>query len=93
MNNPFNLTDLPKLETGPGFLPSIGERIVALLLFFAYPLAFIGLLYSAYLLIVSAGKPEGYNNAKKNITFIITGIFIIVFTTALINIVVSIFKK
>ena len=66
------------------------NRIVDTLTFFAYPLALAGLLYSAYLLITSFGNPDAYAKAKKNVIFLLTGIFLIVGAVALTNLMIRI---
>lgn len=75
-------------KAGTGIV-ALAERIYQLFIAVAYPLAFIALLYVSYTLITSAGNPEGYAKAKKQMIYVITGIFLIVFSTVLINLVIG----
>lgn len=64
-------------------LPNFAERIYHILTQLAYPLAFAAIIYTAYILLTSLGKPEGYERAKKNLIYLVTGIGLIVFTRIL----------
>lgn len=68
-------------------LPALLNRIGDLIQHLAYPVALIGLVYTAYILITSIGNPEAITKAKKNITYIATGILIIYFSQYIIMIV------
>ena len=59
------------------------------LLAVGYPLAFLSMVVSAYLLISSQGKPDAYTKARKNLTYLCIGIFLIVAATALVRFFVS----
>jgi hypothetical protein len=67
----------------------LASRLLNDLLFLAYPLSFAAVVYSAYLLISSAGNPDAWTKAKKNITNLVIGIFFIVFASIL----VAMFRK
>ena len=79
----INTSALPDDENQilPAFVNKIGDFLLVL----AYPAALIGLAYTAYILITSIGKPEAITTAKKNITYIVTGIFIIYFSQYIIQ--------
>ena len=88
-----NLPNIPQSainDTAGSGVTILLNRIVEALTFLAYPLALAGLLYSAYLLITSFGSPDAYNKAKKNVIFILTGIFLIVGAVALTNLMIRI---
>ncbi|MBU6388972.1 hypothetical protein KGQ71_00475 [Patescibacteria group bacterium] len=68
-------------------IADIANRILNVLLVFAYPLAFLALLYSAYLLITSAGKSDAYTKVKKNILYLSIGIFVIAMAVSMGNII------
>jgi hypothetical protein len=72
-------------------LPSLAERIAEILLRIAYPLAFIGIIYSVYLLVVNSGNPDAFKTTKKNVGFIVTGILLLIFALFIFNKVVKIF--
>jgi hypothetical protein len=66
------------VSTDPGTgVQVLLERVVNLMLDVAIPLAFIGIVYTAWQVITSAGKPDAYGAARKNIAYIATGIFIL----------------
>lgn len=77
----------PKTTAG-----DIANGILSLLTSLAYPLAFLALLYTAYILVSSLGKPEAYTTAKKNITYVVIGIFLIVFAVAMVRFVTGLFS-
>jgi hypothetical protein len=79
-----NANDLPGL---------LATRIYHILTNLAYPLAFVGIIYSAYLLLTSMGSPEAYAKTKKNIIYITTGIALIVFTAILFRFVQGFFAN
>ncbi len=57
----------------------VADRIVSTLITISYPLAFLALLFCAYLLISSAGNPDAYAKVKKNVMNVVIGVFLIVF--------------
>ena len=61
-------------NAGPADLAS---RIVDILSALAYPLAFAGIIYTAYILVTASGSPDGWTKAKKNLSYILTGFFLI----------------
>jgi hypothetical protein len=79
-------------EDPNGILPALAERIAQLLTLLAYPLAFIGIIYSVYLLIVNSSNPEALKTTKKNIGYIAAGIFIIVFSIIIFNYISALFN-
>lgn len=76
-----------------GILPEIANRVATFLQIMAWPLAFVGLIYSAYILISSAGNPDAWTKAKKNVGYIATGIFLLVFTVIIFNFFSGLFSK
>lgn len=83
-----------KIDASPNSIPStLAVRIYHLLTDLAYPLAFVGIIYSAYLLATSMGNPEGYAKTKKNIIYITTGIALILFTAVIFRFVQSFFAN
>ena len=81
--NPINFLNLPEraVDTRAGFgLVDFVNRIIEILLSLAYPLAFASIVYSAYVLITSNGNPDAFTKLKKNLTYLITGLFLIVFS-------------
>jgi len=90
--NPFSDTGsiLGTLNADPNSgISQLANRLLNFLLFLVYPVAFAGLVYTAYLLITSAGNPDAWAKAKKNIAYMVIGIFIIVFA----SIFVSLFRR
>ena len=80
--NPINFIDIPSraIETSATFgVIDFANRIIEFLLSVAYPLAFAAIIYISYLLITSGGNPDAYGKVKKNITYLVTGLFLIVF--------------
>lgn len=73
------------------FLPALANRIAVILTYLAYPLAFIGIVYSVYLLIANSGNPDALKTTKKNIGYIAIGIFLIVFTILIFSFVSAFF--
>jgi hypothetical protein len=61
------------------------NRIADLLLAIALPLAILAVVFAAYSLIKSQGKPDGYANAKKYLIYVASGIFFIVFARILVT--------
>lgn len=83
------------LQKGKDGLVSPGlivNGVLGLITSLAYPLAFLAILYSAYILISSVGKPEAFTTAKKNISFLLIGIFLIVFAAAFVRFITGIFS-
>ena len=82
-----------KLSTAPGAgVQALGDRILQILVDLAYPLAIICIIYTAYILISSSNSPDGYTKAKKNITYLIIGVFLIIFASVFVNIAIGFFK-
>lgn len=82
------LLNLPtgRLTEGAGTgAAAVANRIVDVLTFLIYPLAFASLVYSAYLLLSSAGNPDAWGKAKKNVTYIVTGVFLAVFAAIFVS--------
>jgi hypothetical protein len=77
-------------DAGQG-VQALFDRILRLMLVFAYPLAFVSLVYSAYLLITSAGKPEAYGAARKNINYLLVGSLIIIFAVYIVRFFITLF--
>ena len=59
----------------------------------ALPLAVAGIIYSAYIMIVSSGNPDAYTKAKKNLLYIVGGIFLIVFAATIVSSISGLFNK
>jgi hypothetical protein len=56
---------------------ALANRIIDTLSFLAYPLAFAAIVYTAYVLITAGNSPDGWTKAKKNVSFILIGFFLI----------------
>ena len=78
-------------SAGTGVIQFV-NRIIDIMLSIAYPLAFFSVLYSAYLLITSAGNPDAYAKTKKNVTYLITGVFLIVFAVVGVRFITGLIK-
>jgi len=61
------------------------NRIASLLLAVAIPLAIVGVVYAAIALIQASGKPDGYTKARKNLMYVVTGIFLLVFSALIVR--------
>ena len=80
------------LDTTAGTgIASLLNRIVSLMLAFAFPLAFIGLVVSAWKLISSAGDAAAMATAKKNIGYLAIGIFVLTLGLYAVKLIYSIF--
>jgi hypothetical protein len=75
-----------------GYIPEIANRIASLLTFLAYPVAFVGIVYSVFQLIANSGNPDALKTTKKNIGYIAGGIFIMIFALVIFNFISSLFK-
>lgn len=93
LNLPFGtLKNSAGQEPGPNeILPALANRIADILTFLAYPLAFIGLVYSIFMLVANSGNPEAFKATKKNIGYIFMGLFVLIFTILIFNFITSIF--
>lgn len=81
------------LRQGAGVgVTDLFNRILDLLLAFAYPLAFISLAYCAYMLITSMGNPEAYAKTKKNVTYLVIGLFLVIFAAIIVRFFINIFS-
>jgi hypothetical protein len=95
----LSLINLPKASEITGnsdpntFLPALANRLALILTYLAYPLAFIGVVYSAYLLLANSGNPDAQKMVKKNIGYIATGIFLLVLTIVIFNFFARVFQK
>lgn len=89
----FNLSSATgSLNTDAGTgIQALANRILQIIIVFAYPLAFIAIVYSAYQLITSMGKPDAYASAKKNITYVFIGIFLVIFAGIIVRFFISVF--
>lgn len=72
-------------------LPAVANRIADILTALAYPIAFIGIIYTVYTLVANSGNPDALKTAKKNIGYIAGGIFLFILSVAIFNLVVRIF--
>jgi hypothetical protein len=90
------LINLPTGDLGTtapnGILPALANRAADILTFLAYPIAFIGIIYSVYMLVANSGNPDALKTTKKNIGYIAGGIFLLIFTIFIFNFVVTIFN-
>jgi len=80
---------------GPGTVttvPDLFNRALDLLTFAAYPLGFLCLLFCAWLLLTSAGKPEAWTTAKTNLLNLVLGIFLIVFAAIIVRFITHLFR-
>jgi hypothetical protein len=93
-----SLINLPFGSLGSGaddpnaILPLVANRIADIMAALAYPLAFVGIIYSVYLLIVNSGNADALKTTKKNIGYIAGGIFLLVFTAIILNFFARIFR-
>jgi membrane glycosyltransferase len=92
--NPINFLDLPQRQINN--TPLVGlvdfiNRIIEILLSLAYPLAFAAIVYSSFILITSNGNPDAFTKVKKNLTYLVTGLFLIVFSVVAIRFISSLF--
>lgn len=71
---------------------SLANFVIALLTNLAYPLAFVAIIYTAYIFITSMGKPDAYEKGKKNIVYLVIGLGLIIFSTIFIRLLVGFFK-
>jgi hypothetical protein len=60
------------------------ERVLDTLIFFAYPIGFIGIIYIAYKLITSNGDSAAWAQGKKNMINMVIGFFLIVGASILV---------
>lgn len=74
-------------------LQEVLNKIVGLLLLFAYPLAFIGLVYTAWQLITAIGNPTAYVKARQNIITLAVGIAILSLGLLVIRFIYSVFGR
>ena len=58
----------------------------------AIPLAIVAIIYSSYTLITGAGSPDAMEKAKKNISYLVGGLALILFARILFNFVTGILK-
>lgn len=70
----------------------VANHILNLMLAIALPLAFVAILYSAFILLTSGGKPEAYAQVKKNVIYLLTGFFLIIFSTIILRFVLTLFR-
>ncbi|HSI20841.1 MAG TPA: hypothetical protein VLA04_04055 [Verrucomicrobiae bacterium] len=82
----------PKGSDPNSLLPALANRLADIMSAIAYPLAFVGIVYSVYLLIANSGNPDAFKTTKKNIVNIAGGIFLLVFSVILFNFVANIFN-
>jgi len=71
---------------------TIANQIASILTSLVIPIAVAGIIYSAYILISSQGNPDAYKVVKKNVTFLLGGIAIILFATYIFNFVAGFFQ-
>jgi hypothetical protein len=88
----FSLINLPVGKLGEtdtlqpnAILPTLANRLADIIAALAYPLAFIGIVYSVYLLIVNSGSPDALKKTKQNIIYIAVGIFILLTASIIIG--------
>jgi hypothetical protein len=90
MAHALSLTTIDQSDPNK-FVASLAARSLEYLTIVAAPLAIGGIFFMAYKLVTSAGNPEAFNSAKKNILSIITGIFLVVFAVIIVKLVASFF--
>jgi hypothetical protein len=69
------------------------NRIINILLASAYPIAFAGILYSAWILVRDSSDPAAYGKVKKNISYLAGGFLIILVGLYGIRFVVTFFGE
>jgi hypothetical protein len=75
------------------YLPALANRLAQIITLIAYPVAFIGILYSVYMLLVNSGNPDALKTTKKNIGYIAIGVFLLVFSAIIFNFVSAVFHR
>lgn len=75
------------------YLPALANRLAQIITFIAYPAAFIGILWSVYMLLANSGNPDALKTTKKNIGYIALGIFLLVFTAIIFNFISAAFHR
>jgi hypothetical protein len=78
---PLNSTSISPND----ILPKIADQILHILTFLAYPIAFIGIIYSAYFLLFANDKPESFTKTKNNLIYMIIGFLLILVAALLVN--------
>ena len=78
-----NLTDVLAIEC----IPYIFQNIVYWLLVFAGVIALFLIIFSGIKFITSGGGPKQLEGAKKTLTFAIVGLFLILFSFLIINVI------
>lgn len=96
MSNLFDLSNTilsgQQLNTDAGTgVQDLLNRIVNLMLALAFPLAFIGIVFSAWKLISSAGNAAALATAKKNIIYITIGIAVLTLGLVVIKVIYNVF--
>ena len=93
--NLFDFTSLtaPVSYTADNAVQQVLNKVVGLLLFLAYPIAFIGLVYTAWQLITSIGDPSAYTKARQNIITITIGIAILTLGLFVVKFIYSLFGR
>ncbi len=86
----FDTTD--KNPSGATTPQNLANHIANILTALVIPIAVVGIIYSAYILISSQGNPDAYKVVKKNMSYLIGGIAIILFATYIFNFVVGFFQ-
>ncbi len=84
----INLPADNTLSTEPN--QAVGDlfnRLSEFLIALAFPLAIAAIIYSAYMLLTSQGKPEAYEKTKKNILYLIIGMFFMIFSSIMVKVV------
>ena len=90
---PTPLFSLNGTNPSPGSIPqALANHVANLLTALVIPIAVAGIIYSAYILITSQGNPDAYKKVKQNITYLLTGIAVILFASYLFNFVASFFR-
>lgn len=78
--NPFSISDFspsPNAANSSEVAQASLNRVLEILLMIALPVAIIAVIYTAYQLITSNGKPDVMEKAKKNLITLVIGIFLV----------------
>jgi len=84
---------LTPITTGQDFLPSVFARAFDLITMIVFPLAFIGIVFIAFKMINSQGKPDAMATARKLFFNIVIGLAIILAADVIIRLISSAFTS
>lgn len=89
---PTASSDLTHPQSANDGVAALANRIVDILLVVTIPLLIVGVIWSAFTLFKVTGKPDDITQVKKNVWYIVMGLFFIVFAVPLIRMFYGFFK-